>query len=318
MGGLFSPFSSDSASSVNPAYSEEGDVHRLTIDARSLVFLRSKLRHYNPPNGCGDSINILLFGLVGAGKSATINTILSALDPEYETITTVPTGRNPSSLTAELRSYTPPFAKSLKLWDTAGWNTVNDAVKAKKILEMILEGRVPEKTNSQQCMRSSGHAVHICLKVASTSGLCAVVCKLCNLNPDLDDGKYQVIPENVIHVVAFIVDLNTIDNISGDMKTQFKDMQTIVVQKHIYRTVIGTKFDRLGIPEKDNSYIYQYMPLQKKFVKLSEETGMEKHRMFAISNEWKGDTIDQTRCVLILHALENMVGNINEHFRTAE
>ncbi|XP_041032813.1 interferon-induced protein 44-like isoform X2 [Carcharodon carcharias] len=288
MGGLFSPFSSDSASSVNPAYSEEGDVHRLTIDARSLVFLRSKLRHYNPPNGCGDSINILLFGLVGAGKSATINTILSALDPEYETITTVPTGRNPSSLTAELRSYTPPFAKSLKLWDTAGWNTVNDAVKAKKILEMILEGRVPEKTN------------------------------LCNLNPDLDDGKYQVIPENVIHVVAFIVDLNTIDNISGDMKTQFKDMQTIVVQKHIYRTVIGTKFDRLGIPEKDNSYIYQYMPLQKKFVKLSEETGMEKHRMFAISNEWKGDTIDQTRCVLILHALENMVGNINEHFRTAE
>ncbi|XP_041032815.1 interferon-induced protein 44-like [Carcharodon carcharias] len=288
MGGLFSPFSSGSASSVNPAYSEEGDVHRLTIDARSLVFLRRKLRDYKPPNGCGDGINILLFGLVGAGKSATINTILSALDPECETITSVPTGLNPSSLTAQLRSYRLYFAKSLQLWDTAGWNTVNDAVKAKKILKMILEGRVPEKTN------------------------------LHDFNPDLDDSKYQVIPENVIHGVAFIVDLSTIDNISGDMKTQFKDMQTIVAQKYIYRTVIGTKFDQLGIPEKDNSYIYQYKPLQEKFAKLSEDTGMEKRSMFAISNKWKGDTIDQTRCVLILHALENMVRNINEYFRTAE
>ncbi|XP_078389637.1 interferon-induced protein 44-like [Cetorhinus maximus] len=270
------------------SYSAEDDVHRLTIDAKFLELLRSKLWDYSPPKGCGDYINILLFGLEGAGKSATINTILSALDPGSKTITSVPTGLNPNPLKPEFRSYTPYFAKSLKLWDTAGWNAINDAVKAKEILKMILEGRIPEKTN------------------------------LHGLNPDLEDSNYQVIPENIIHGVAFIVDLDTIDNISGDLKKRFQDMQMIVVQKHIYRIVIGTKFDRLGIPEKYNNYIYQYKPLQEKFEKLSEDTGMEQRSLFAISNKWKGDTIDQTRCVLILHALETMVRNINEHHRTAK
>ncbi|XP_078092336.1 interferon-induced protein 44-like [Mustelus asterias] len=267
-------------------YSTENDSHGLTVSKSFMKSLQSKLWNYNPPRACGDSINILLFGLVGAGKSATINTILSALDPEGKTISYVPTGLSPNSLTPELRFYTKRYSKSIKFWDTAGWDAVDDTEHGKKVLTMILEGRVPKETN------------------------------LHNFNSVLDVREYPVIPENVIHGVAFIVNLDTMDNISTDSKKQFEELQTIVAQKHIYRIVIGTKFDLLGIPNKYHSYIYQYKPLQKKLAKLSEDIGINKDQMFAISNEWKGDTIDQTRCVLILHALENMVKNIDEYYKS--
>ncbi|XP_072106719.1 uncharacterized protein [Mobula birostris] len=131
----------------SPEFSEDGCFHSPTMDKRNLETLRNNLCNYKPPEGCGNScINILLVGLVGAGKSSTINTFLSALDPEGTTITCVPTGMNPRSLTKELRSYR---AGGLKFWDSSGWNALANIDRTKRVLQMILEGRVPKGTNFQ-------------------------------------------------------------------------------------------------------------------------------------------------------------------------
>ncbi|XP_072916318.1 interferon-induced protein 44-like [Hemitrygon akajei] len=270
-------------------FSKEGCFHSPTMDKRNLDTLRDYVRNYNPPEGCGGCINILLFGLVGAGKSSTINTFLSALDPRGETISCVPIGDNPHSVTPELRCYR---EGKIKFWDSTGWNVMNfyqtkrvNWEKKNGVLQMILEGRVPNGTNLQR------------------------------FNPDSDISSYPVIPENVIHGVAFVFDINTMDCISGDKMKEFQELETIVVQKYVHRVVIGTKFDLLGIPERHNAWIYEYNPLQQKFERLAAYTGIKRRFMFVVSNLWRGGQIEMIKCILALYALDNMVRNIDRFLR---
>ncbi|XP_072122126.1 uncharacterized protein [Mobula birostris] len=213
--------------------------HFPTMDERNLDTLRNYLRKYNPPVGCGHCINILLVGMVASGKSSTINTFLSALDPQGTTITCVPIGDNPGSVTPELHSF----------------------------------------------------------------------------NPGSDVSNYPVIPENVIHGVAFIFDISTIGSISDNQMEEFQEFQTIAAQKYVHRVVIGTKFELLGIPEKHNAWIYEYKPLQQKFDQLAKRTGMERRSMFVVSNQWRGEQIEMIKCILALYVLDNMVRNIDRFLK---
>ncbi|XP_072917186.1 interferon-induced protein 44-like [Hemitrygon akajei] len=266
-------------------FSKDGCFHYPTMDKRNLDTLRNNLRNYNPPVCCGGCINILLVGLVGAGKSSTINTFLSALDPQGVTMTCVPTGMDPQSFALELRCYR---AGCLQFWDSAGWHALANTDRTKRVLQMILEGRVPK-----------GMILH-------------------SFNPDSDVANYPVILENVIHGVAFICDINTTDVISDDKMKVFQELQMIVAQKYIHRVMIGTKFELLGIPEKYNAWIYEYKPLQRKFEKLAESTGMDRPSMFVVSNQWKGDQIEMIRCILALYVLDNMVRNIDRFLKTVQ
>ncbi|XP_062895087.1 interferon-induced protein 44-like [Mobula hypostoma] len=142
--------------------------------------------------------------------------------------------------------------------------------------------------------------------------------KLNSFNPDSDVANYPVIPENVIHGVAFIFDMNTVDSISEEQINAFKELQTIVAQKYIYRVVIGTKFELLGIQEDDHEQIYEYKPLQNKFTMLSDLTGMEKRSMFVVSNQWRGDQIEMIKCILALSALDNMIRNIDKFLKVTK
>ncbi|XP_059825146.1 uncharacterized protein LOC132393750 isoform X3 [Hypanus sabinus] len=212
-------------------FSKDGCFHFPTMNRRNLDTLRNNLRNYHPPVGCGDCINILLVGLVGTGKSSLINTFLSALDRQGTTITCVPIGTGPCILTTELRSY---VAGSLRFWDSAGWNVLVNPDRTKRVLQMILEGRVPIGTN------------------------------LLHFKPDSDVSNYPVIPGNIIHGVALIFNIDSIGLISENHMKEFQELQTIVAQKYVHRVVIGTKFELLGIPEKHNAWIYEYEPLQRK------------------------------------------------------
>ncbi|XP_055486217.1 uncharacterized protein LOC129693414 isoform X1 [Leucoraja erinacea] len=220
--------------------------------------------------------------MVAAGKSSIINTFLSALDPDGRTVISVPTGMNPDSLTQELRFY--KLAK-LKFWDVAGWNAmVKPYEKPKELLLMILEGRIPIGTNLQ------------------------------DFNPTSPE-EYPVIPGNAIHGVAFIFDMITVGNISGDKMKHFQEFQTIAAQKCGHRVVIGTKFEKLAIKEKNHAWIYEYKPLQQKFEQFSASTGMDKQCMFVVSNQWNGDHITMIKCILALYALENMIRNIDRYLK---
>ncbi|XP_072122167.1 uncharacterized protein [Mobula birostris] len=218
--------------------SKDGCFHFPTMDERNLDTLRDYLCNYNPPEGCGSScINILLVCMVGAGKSSIINTFLSALHPQGPTMTCVPTGMNPQSVTPE-------------------------------------------------------HSI-----------------------PDLYIANYPIIPENVIHGVIFIFDIDTTDFISDDKMKEFQELQTMVAQKYVHRVVIGTKFELLGIPEKHNAWIYEYEPLQRKFEQLAKRTGMDRRSMFVVSNQWTGEQIEMIKCILALYVLNNMVRNIDRFLK---
>ncbi|GCC16634.1 hypothetical protein chiPu_0020355 [Chiloscyllium punctatum] len=135
-----------------------------------------------------------------------------------------------------------------------------------------------------------------------------------DLDPDLE-CKYPVTEENKIHGVAFVFNLETVDNLSADVLNEFRKLQALVGQKYLYRIVIGTHFDQIGIPKSHEAYIYQYKRLQEKFSQLSEDIKMDKRVMFAISNDLKGGHIEITKAVLALYALENMVRNLDLFFR---
>ncbi|XP_059816216.1 interferon-induced protein 44-like isoform X1 [Hypanus sabinus] len=266
-------------------FSKNGCFHFPTMDKRNLDTLKDYLCNYNPPGSYGDCINILLVGMVGAGKSSLINTFLSALDPQGVTMTCVPTGMNPRSLTKELRYYR---AGNLKFWDTAGWNALEHNDQTIRVLQMILEGRIPKGTN------------------------------LHSFNPESDVANYSIIPENVIHGVTFIFNIDTTDLISEDKMKVFQEIQMIVAEKHVHRVVIGTKFETLGIPEKHNVRVYEYEPLQRKFQNLAERTGMDRRSMFVVSNQWKGGHIEMIQCILALYVLDNMVRNIDRLLKAVQ
>ncbi|XP_055487587.1 uncharacterized protein LOC129694853 [Leucoraja erinacea] len=263
-------------------YSKDGCVHNPPMDERNLKVLKDYLRNYELPKGHEGYVNILMFGMVGAGKSSTINTFLSALDPNGRTTTCVPTGTNPDSLTTELRSYK---LGKLKFWDTAGWNALEPCQETKVLLRLILEGRIPIGTNLHDFIPTSA-----------------------KVNP--------VILGNVIHGVAFVFDTTVVDKISDDIMKQFQDLQTIVAQKCVYRVVIGTKFENLGIEEKNHAWIYEYKPLQQKFIQLSASTGINKQCMFVVSNQWNGDQITMIKQILALYVLEHMIRNIDRYLKT--
>ncbi|XP_032870056.1 interferon-induced protein 44 [Amblyraja radiata] len=263
-------------------YSKDDCVHKPPMDERNLQGLKDYLINYNLPDGHDGCINILLYGMVAAGKSSIINTFFSALDPDGRTSALVPTGTNIKSLTPELRSY--KLAK-LKFWDTTGWNAVKKPYeKPKVLLRMILEGRIPIGTNLQ------------------------------DFNPTFLE-EYPVIPGNAIHGVAFIFDMTTVDNISGDKMKHFQELQTIAAQIYVHRVVIGTKFELLRIKEKNHAWIYEHKPLQQKFEQLSASAGMDKQCMFVICNQWDGDQITMIKCILALYALENMIRNIDRYLK---
>ncbi|XP_032870058.1 uncharacterized protein LOC116967536 [Amblyraja radiata] len=263
-------------------YSKDNCVHKPPMDERNLQGLKDYLINYNLPDGHEGYINILLYGMVAAGKTSIINTFFSALDPDGRTVTCVPTGMDPNSLTLELKTY--KLAK-LKFWDTAGWNAMlKSHVKPKELLRMILEGRIPIGTNLQ------------------------------NFKPTFPE-EYPVIPGNAIHGVAFIFDMTTMDNISGNIMLRFQELQTIAAQICGHRVVIGTKFEKLGINEKNHAWIYEYKPLQQKFEQLSASTGLNKQCMFVVSNQWNGEHITMIKRILALYALENMIRNIDRSLK---
>ncbi|XP_032870082.1 uncharacterized protein LOC116967573 [Amblyraja radiata] len=212
-------------------FSKDDCVHKPPMDERNLKVLKDYLINYNLPDGHVGYINILLYGMAAAGKSSIINTFFSALDPDGTTVTLVPTGTNTKSLTSELRTYT--LAK-LKFWDTAGWNAMlKPCVKPKVLHHMILEGRIPIGTN------------------------------LHDFKPTFPE-EYPVIPGNAIHGVAFIFDMTTMYSISDDIMLRFQELQTIAARKCVHRIVIGTKFEKFGIKEKNHACIYDYKLLQQK------------------------------------------------------
>lgn len=91
-----------------------------------------------------DSINILLCGGVGAGKSSIVSTVDSLC--EGRTSRLAPHGTGTGSLTRNLRKYTftDPETDQLvhwKLWDTMGWG-VNDYKQGE--LGYILDGNLPD------------------------------------------------------------------------------------------------------------------------------------------------------------------------------
>ncbi|XP_062895078.1 uncharacterized protein LOC134341190 isoform X2 [Mobula hypostoma] len=104
----------------------------------------------------------------------------------------------------------------------------------------------------------------------------------------------------------------------SNLQAMDKIKQSIKKCQDIYRVVIGTKFELLGIQEDDHEQIYEYKPLQNKFTMLSDLTGMEKRSMFVVSNQWRGDQIEMIKCILALSALDNMIRNIDKFLKVTK
>ncbi|XP_072910190.1 uncharacterized protein [Hemitrygon akajei] len=261
-------------------FSKDGCFHQIMMDERNMETLRNFLANYKPPKSGMDSINILLFSLRGSEELSVIIAFFSALYGHSSTSTDVLMGDS-TDFPEQLRSYR---AGKITFWGTSGWNAPENIDRTKRVLCMILEGRVPAGTD------------------------------LHRFNPDSDVDEYPVIPENVIHGVAFVSDISSEDPISDDTMNQLKELHAAVAQKSIYSIVIGTKFEQSGIQENDHERIYEYWPLQEKFKKLSESTGMEMRSMFVISNQlshWN----ERTKCILALYTLNNMVRNIDKYLK---
>ena len=112
------------------------------------------------------SLNILLFGIAGAGKSSFMNSILTSLLPDYCEVAAV--GGNEHHVTKNIRCF--PISRNVQglgnccinLWDTWG---VDDTNYRHEFLSEILKGNVPagfqmkESTNGRNLPAAMGSSL---------------------------------------------------------------------------------------------------------------------------------------------------------------
>jgi len=122
--------------------------------------LQKDVFKFNPANeGLGvKTINILLCGGVGAGKSSIVSTVDSLFQGRISR--RAPHGQGTGSLTRKLRKYkfTDPDTKKpvhWQLWDSMGWGA-NDYKKGE--LGFILDGNLPNgcKLDDKISMKTAG------------------------------------------------------------------------------------------------------------------------------------------------------------------
>lgn len=230
--------------------------------------------------------NILLIGMINAGKSSFVNTLATvfqrsvrhcAIARDFE-----------SSVTNEVNAYVLSTKQGadlcIRLFDIRGFE---DARGYDQELTLLLDGRLPVgykfKDQPPQTFEENLADAHI---------------------------------SNEIHLVCFVMGNCDADSFSPDIQQKIKDIQKAINQKGLPMVAVVTKLDE-AYPEiqKDASEVFNSFQAFEALQKITKLLGIQQNQTFAVVNYVGEERNDKEKDSLALQALHTMVKLIREHLQ---
>ncbi|KAG8507928.1 Interferon-induced protein 44 [Galemys pyrenaicus] len=261
------------------------------ISIEECEVFRIVARNYKPYGDLVQQIRILLLGPTGAGKSSFVNSVKSIFQGHVTHQALV--GSKPSGITKKYRIYSIKDGKDgnllpLTLCDSMGLGEEGEGLCMGDIIS-ILKGHVPDgyQFNSIKPI-APGHSDYI-------------------NNPSLKDR---------IHYVAFVLDANSVEDLSPEMITKIKHVQRVVIKCGVLLMALLTNVDSLDlVTETDLSYIYQCMPVKSKVDAVHRKLGFALNDILVVSNYSSERELDSVRDVLILSVLRQIMWATDDYLK---
>ncbi|XP_023587171.1 interferon-induced protein 44 [Trichechus manatus latirostris] len=255
------------------------DQRKINMVTELSKSLSSDMRTYNPCRGLVHQIRILLLGPTGAGKSSFINSVKSVFRGRVT---------NQSVMgfdTKQFRTYSIKDGKDgnplpFVLCDSMGLGEKEEGLCIDDIF-YILKGHVPDRYQFNS------------IKPITPSHVNYIDCPL------LKDR---------IHCVAFVLDANTVENLSQEMVAKIKRTRREVIKCGVVHVVLLTYVEDLHLITKaDLVDPYRCMPVKFKIEAVHRELGFPLSDIFVVSNytlEWE---LSLSKNFLILSSLKQML-----------
>ncbi|XP_042637678.1 interferon-induced protein 44 [Orycteropus afer afer] len=251
-------------------------IEDVTLLRKSLF---SDMRTYNPCGGLVHQTRILLLGPSGAGKSSFINSVKSVFRGHVTNQAVVDFG------TKQFRTYSikdGETGNSLQfvLCDSMGLGEKKEGLCTDDIF-YILKGHVPDRYQFNS------------IKPITSSHLNYID------SPWLKDR---------IHCVVFVLDVNSVENLSHEMVAKIKRAQRDVIKCGVVHMALLTHVDDLHLIMKaDLINPYGCMPVKLKLEEVHRKLGFPLSNILVVSNytsEWELNLIKD---VLILSTLRQIL-----------
>nr|XP_004026072.3 interferon-induced protein 44-like [Gorilla gorilla gorilla]XP_055207198.1 interferon-induced protein 44-like [Gorilla gorilla gorilla] len=246
--------------------------------------LLADIRDYKPYADLVSEIRILLVGPIGSGKSSFFNSVKSIFHGHVTGQAVV--GSDITSITERYRIYSVKDGKNGKslpfmLCDTMGLDGAEGAGLCMADIPHILKGCMPDRYqfNSRKPITPE-HSTFI-------------------TSPSLKDR---------IHCVAYVLDINSIDNLSSKMLAKVKQVHKEVLNCGIAYVALLTKVNDCSEVLQDNFLnMSRSMTSQSQVMNVHKMLGIPISNILMVGNYASDFELDPMKDILILSALRQML-----------
>lgn len=246
--------------------------------------LLADIRAYKPYADLVSEIRILLVGPVGSGKSSFFNSVKSVFHGHVTGQAIV--GSDTTSITERYRIYSVKDGKNGKslpfmLCDTMGLDGAEGAGLCMDDIPYILKGCIPDRYQfNPRKPITPEHSTFI-------------------TSPSLKDR---------IHCVAYVLDINSIDNLSSKMLAKFKQVHKEVLNCGVAHVALLTKVDDCSEILQDNFLnLSRSMTSQRQVMNVHKMLGIPISSILMVGNYASDLELDPMNDILILSALRQML-----------
>ncbi|XP_012642756.1 interferon-induced protein 44-like [Microcebus murinus] len=246
--------------------------------------LLEELRAYKLYADWVSKVHILLLGPVGSGKSSFFNSVKSVFHGRVTRQAIV--GSDITSITEQYRTYSVKdgiSGKSLPfmLCDSMGLDETEGEGLCVDDIPPILKGSIPDRYQfNPHKPITPQHSDFIAF-------------------PSLKDG---------IHCVAYVLDINSINNLSSKMVAKFKQIHKEVLNCGMAHVVLLTKVKNYNEVLQDNFLnMKQSMTSQSQVRNVNNMLGIPIHNILMVENYASEFELDPVKDILILSALKQML-----------
>ncbi|XP_047393089.1 interferon-induced protein 44-like [Sciurus carolinensis] len=246
--------------------------------------LLADLRDYKPHADLVSNIRILLLGPVGSGKSSFFNSVKSVF---HDHIThQAPVGSDNISITEQYRMYSVRNGKygqylPFTLCDSMGLDETDDVGLCLDDIPYILKGCVPDRYQFNPCNPiTPKHPTFI-------------------TSPSLKDR---------IHCVAYVLDINSVNNLSSKMAAKLKQIHEEVLNCGVAHVALFTKLNNCDEVLQNNLLnMTRKMTSQSQVMFINKMLGIPLSNILMVGNYASEQELNPVKDVLILSALRQML-----------